>query len=328
MTRRQWALVAVLVLINYIIFASLATVVLSHRARLSMPTRTPLPTFTVRPASTPVALSPTATASATPSATPTPFQVPTATPVIVTPTPVPPTQPAARPSVTVSVGLRVRAGPGVNYAQVGSLAAGTTVEIIGRNADSSWWQIAYASAPGGKGWISANPSYGTAENTAAVPLVEAPPPPPPRSPTAPPAGGAPEAPPPPPQPQWQFEPTGFEGQWNAGLAQIRGKVVDTAGQPVKGVFMQAKCGGTVLASNPSGTNLYAPNEPYEPGAFDIILSSPLSPSSMCNWEVRIVQANTYEEAKNLAAPSLSDTAYCDLEWEVASICFTRWRKNW
>lgn len=327
MTRRQWALVAVLVLINYIIFASLATVVLSHRARLAMPTRTPLPTFTRPPISTPVVLPPTATASATPSATPTLFQVPTATPVVATPTPLPPTQAAARPSVTVSVGLRVRAGPGVDYAQVGSLAAGTTVEIVGRNADSSWWQIAYASAPGGKGWISANPSYGTAENTADVPLVEAPPPPPPPSPTAP-VAAAPPGESPPPQPQWQFEPTGFEGQWNAGLAQIRGKVVDTAGQPVKGVFMQAKCGGTVLASNPSGTNLYAPNEPYEPGAFDIILSSPLSPSSMCNWEVRIVQANTYEEAKNLAAPSLSDTAYCDLEWEVASICFTRWRKNW
>jgi hypothetical protein len=321
MTRRQWALVAVLVLVNYIIFASLATVVLTHRARLSVPTRTPLPTFTVPPLATSVMLPPTATPSATPSATPTQFQVPTSTPVVATSTPAPPPQSPARASVTVSVGLRVRSGPGVDYGQVGSLSAGATVEIVGRNVDASWWQIVYASAPGGKGWISANPSYGIAQNTDNVPLIEAPPPPPPQ-PTAPPAPAAP------PTPTWQFEPTGFEGQWNAGLAQIRGKVVDTAGQPVKGFFMQAKCGGTVLASNPSGTNLYAPSEPYEPGAFDIILSSPLSPSSMCNWEVRIVQANTFEEAKNLAAPSLSDIAYCDLEWEVASICFTRWQKNW
>jgi hypothetical protein len=210
----------------------------------------------------------------------------------------------------------------VNYPQIGSLTPGSTVEVIGRNADSSWWQIAYAGAADGKGWISANPEYSTAQNTDAVPYVEAPPPPPPSAPTEPPP------PPVPPTPQWQFEPTGFEGQWNAGLAQIRGKVVDTAGQPVQGVFMQAKCGDTVLASNPSGINLYAPSEPYEPGAFDIILSSPLDPRSMCRWEVRIVQASTYEEAKNPAAPSLSDTAYCDLEWEIASICFTRWRKNW
>jgi len=209
----------------------------------------------------------------------------------------------------------------VDYPQIGSLTPGSTVEVIGRNRDSSWWQIAYVGAADGKGWISANPEYGTAQNTETVPYVEAPPPPP-ATPTMPPTPAAP------PTPQWQFEPTGFEGQWNAGLAQIRGKVVDAAGQPVQGVFMQAKCGGTVLASNPSGINLYAPSEPYEPGAFDIILSSPLDRRSMCRWEVRIVQANTYEEAKNPAAPSLSDTAYCDLEWEIASICFTRWRKNW
>ncbi|MCS7261232.1 MAG: SH3 domain-containing protein [Anaerolineae bacterium] len=322
MTRRQWALVVVLVLINYIIFASLATVVLTRRARLSTPTRTPMPTFTVLVRATPIP-PPTATPTKTPTATPTQYLVPTFTPVVPpTPTPEPVTPTPASPSVTVRVGLRVRAGPGVNYPQIGALTPGSTVQVIGRNADSSWWQIAYAGAVDGKGWISANPEYSTAQNTGAVPYVEAPPPPPPPTPTAPPP------PPAPPTPQWQFEPTGFEGQWNAGLAQIRGKVVDTAGQPVQGVFMQAKCGDTVLASNPSGINLYAPSEPYEPGAFDIILSSPLDPRSMCRWEVRIVQASTYEEAKNPAAPSLSDTAYCDLEWGIASICFTRWRKNW
>ena len=97
---------------------------------------------------------------------------------------------------------------------------------------------------------------------------------------------------------------------------------------MQGVFLQAKCGGTILASGPSGINMYAPSEPYEAGAFDIILSSPLSSDSMCNWEVRIVEASSYEEAKNPGAPSLSDIAYCDLKWEESSICFTRWRKNW
>ena len=323
MTRRQWALVAVLVLINYIIFASLATVVLTHRARMSVPTRTPLPTFTVISAQPPVTLLPTAKPPALPSSTPTQYMLPTATPVVAKPTGVTPTAPQtqapSRAAVTVSVGLRVRSGPGVDYPVVGSLTPGASADITGRDVEGTWWQILYEGAPGGRGWISANASYGSAQNTSNVPVVEAPPPP---KPTAPPAPTAP------PKPQWQFEPTGFEGQWNAGLAQIRGKVVDTAGQPVKGVWMQAKCGGTVLASNPSGTNLYAPSEPYEPGAFDIILSSPLSPSSMCRWEVRIVQANSFDEARNLGAPPLSDTAYCDLEWEVASICFTRWRKNW
>jgi hypothetical protein len=324
MTRRQWALVAVLVLINYLIFASLATVVLTERARYTAPTRTPLPTFTPLPPATTVVLP-----SATPSATPTRPATPTHTPVIPTETPtaVPPTKVPTRPSVTVNVSLRVRSGPGVDYPPIGSLPAGTTVDVTGRNADGSWWQIVYPDAAGGKGWISAKSDYGTASDTNSVPLVEAPQPVP--QPTTPqPTAPQAEAPTPEAQPNWQFEPTGFEGQWNAGLAQIRGKVVDTGGSPVKGVFLQAKCGGTVMASNPSGTNLYAANESYEAGAFDIILSSPLSPSSMCKWEVRIVQASTYDEAKNPGAPALSDTAYCDLEWEVASICFTRWQKNW
>jgi hypothetical protein len=78
MSRRQWALVIVLILINYIVFASLFNVVFSNRARSAQPTRTPLPTFTPAPPPTPVVLAPTNT-PVPPSATPAP-----------TPTPVPP----------------------------------------------------------------------------------------------------------------------------------------------------------------------------------------------------------------------------------------------
>jgi hypothetical protein len=111
------------------------------------------------------------------------------------------------------------------------------------------------------------------------------------------------------------------------LAQIRGHIRDAGGNPLSGVFVQAKCGSTVLASNPSGVNLYSPGESYEAGAYDIVLSSPLSADSMCNWEVRVVQAGSYEEAQNLGAPSLSPIGYCDLAWEEMSICFADWRKN-
>ena len=137
-----------------------------------------------------------------------------------------------------------------------------------------------------------------------------------------------QAPPPQPTPENQFSPEAWEAQWNAGLAQIRGKIRDRNGQPVNGYFVQARCGGTVLASNPSGINLYAPDKPYEPGAYDMILSSPLDPNSMCRWEVRVVQASNYEEAKNPGAPSLSPVGYCDLSWGEMSVCFANWRKNW
>ena len=66
MSRRQWALVAVLVLINYLVFASLATVVFTNRARVARPTPTPLPTFSPLPSPTPLVLAPTATPSPTP----------------------------------------------------------------------------------------------------------------------------------------------------------------------------------------------------------------------------------------------------------------------
>jgi len=141
-------------------------------------------------------------------------------------------------------------------------------------------------------------------------------------PTAPPAPEATQ------KPAFQFTPLAWQGQWNGGLGQIRGHIKDAGGNPVKGFFVQARCGGTTLASNPSGTNLYAPSESYEPGAYDIILSSPLDPNSMCKWEVRVVQADNYQAAKDPGAPALSDVGYCDLTWNEMSICFAEWRKNW
>jgi hypothetical protein len=223
----------------------------------------------------------------------------------------------------VDVNINVRTGPGTNYDRVGALAAGSTVAIIGRDASSGWWQIPFADGPGGKGWIAAG--YGTATNTDSVPVVDAPPAPTPAAPVATPTSAAA---PPEPTPAFQFTPLAWEGQWNAGLAQIRGIIRDAAGNTVNGVFVQAKCGSTVLASNPSGVNLYAPGEPYEAGAYDIILSSPLSANSMCNWEVRVVQASNYDEAKNPSAPAVSPVGYCDLALEEMSICFANWRKNW
>jgi hypothetical protein len=333
MSRRQWALVVVLILINYIVFASLFNVVFSNRPGSVQPTRTPLPTFTPGPPPTPVAMVATNT-PVPPPPTPPPTQA-IVTPDTPTPEPPAPTEAPATeapptdtpapsgPSVTVDVNLNVRAGPGTNYDRIGSLAANTTVDIIGRDASSAWWQIAYADAPDGKAWISAG--YGTASNTEGVPVVEAPPTPTPSAPTPAPTPGSP---PPASTPAFQYTPLAWEGQWNAGLAQIRGKILDTAGNVVNGTFVQAKCGSTVLASNPSGINLYAPGESYEAGAYDIILSSPLSPDSMCNWEVRVVQASSYDEAKNPSAPALSPVGYCDLSAEEMSICFANWQKNW
>ncbi|MGD9099409.1 MAG: SH3 domain-containing protein [Anaerolineae bacterium] len=94
------------------------------------PTDTPVP-----PTDTPVPPPPTKTPAPKPRATDTP--APTATP-------------AQAVQVTVSGDTQVYAGPGFEYAVMGSLRAGDQVVIVGRNADSSWWQILFQESTG---WV-------------------------------------------------------------------------------------------------------------------------------------------------------------------------------
>jgi uncharacterized protein YraI len=75
-------------------------------------------------------------------------------------------------TATLNQDLNVRSGPGTNYSIVVALPGGTTVDIIGKNADGSWWFIAF---DGNTGWVSA--PFTTSSNTENVPVVDAPPPP-------------------------------------------------------------------------------------------------------------------------------------------------------
>lgn len=75
-----------------------------------------------------------------------------------------------KPIVTVGADkVNLRSGPGTDYEIVGTLSSGQSSEIVGRNADSSWWQV---SAPAGLAWVAA--SMVTANNVdASLPVVEA-----------------------------------------------------------------------------------------------------------------------------------------------------------
>ncbi len=55
-------------------------------------------------------------------------------------------------TATTTVNLRVRSGPSTDFGQVGLLARGTTVNVLNRNADSSWL---YMDRNGLRGWIAA-----------------------------------------------------------------------------------------------------------------------------------------------------------------------------
>jgi len=98
----------------------------------------------------------------------------------VTATPTAPggvTPPPGAPWATITAeALNVRRGPGTNYPVSGQLQQNEVVEIVGKNADSSWLQIVYPAGTIGRGWVSV--SYAQVSGSlASIPVVEAPPPP-------------------------------------------------------------------------------------------------------------------------------------------------------
>jgi len=118
---------------------------------------------------------PTATALPQPTNTSVaPAHAPTSPSAAPTSTPTP-TQMAGLTGTTKSQ-TNIRSGPGANYAILGSLAPGLSVQLTGRTTDKSWWQIEFPASPAGHAWVSAsNITLGTGTDTEALPIVSAPP---------------------------------------------------------------------------------------------------------------------------------------------------------
>nr|MBN1228814.1 SH3 domain-containing protein [Anaerolineae bacterium] len=73
------------------------------------------------------------------------------------PTAQPTSQPTQQPTATsltatINYYIWFRAGPGTTYTKLGSIRYGTSVTVLGRNADSSW---AYVDWNGSRGWVAA-----------------------------------------------------------------------------------------------------------------------------------------------------------------------------
>ncbi len=51
--------------------------------------------------------------------------------------------------------LNVRSGPGMTFPSLGVLEPDSVVALTGKNSTASWFQIDYPSAPGGRGWVTA-----------------------------------------------------------------------------------------------------------------------------------------------------------------------------
>jgi hypothetical protein len=88
--------------------------------------------------------------------------------------------PVTQKPVAVTQGAsRVRTGPGLNYADFYFLSGGTSLPILGRNDERTWWAVPGPGyGPGPYGWISA--AIVTVQgDTSAVPVLPAAPVPPP-----------------------------------------------------------------------------------------------------------------------------------------------------
>lgn len=123
-----------------------------------LPTATPPPTATPRPTETPVPTAtpqptetPEPTATAEPTATPDPTATETPSPTD-TPTPTATATPFKESGTLIFERVNLRRGPDVGYRVVEKLEGlERAVVIIGRNSDSSWFQL---ENDGNIGWIS------------------------------------------------------------------------------------------------------------------------------------------------------------------------------
>lgn len=67
-------------------------------------------------------------------------------------------------------GVNVRSGPGADFASLGLLNQNDVVPVLGKDASGAWFQIEYASAADGKGWVAAE--FLQVENAEAVAVLD------------------------------------------------------------------------------------------------------------------------------------------------------------
>ena len=223
---------------------------------------------------------PSVDAVAVAPATPTP--APTDTPIPPTNTPEPtlaPTEtqtpePVATetatalpaPRVVAKAQANLRQGPGTGYPVVGSMAGGEQADVLARNADGTWWQVALAS--GTEGWVNASlvtangavEAVAIAQNIPTLAPTNTRPPAPPTVPPAPPAPAATATPKPAPNPGTPYvlkslsvRPLGQDAQQcGGGEHNIFVTVVDAGGNPIDGVRVREVFTGIVHGSGEKG----------------------------------------------------------------------------
>ncbi len=317
MNNRQWSILIVLILVNYIVFSSLITFLMESNKPVPTPTRTPLPTFTVTLTRTPTQPppSPTATLVFPPTSTP------TTEPPPEPPTPVPPPPadtPAPLPPRTERTTHVVQAGESLSV-----IAAHYGVSV-----NSIQWLNGLTSSIIHVGQELIIPAPGEVIPSP-TPGPEAPSP----TPAPPPAeeGGGPppeEAPPTePPAEQHQF--SGRIEQWwpNCGLAAVgKSKVLDAnTGEPVNGVRIRIwNDGGYEAFSLVSGVGTT-----YGPGEYDIVLNNkPIDAKFyLAAWDWQ-TGPDQYVSIDSEVVTLEFNSGSCQPEGSGHQVVIVNWYRNW
>ena len=76
-----------------------------------------------------------------------------------------------RPTIEIPAGgLNVRSGPGLDFEVLGRLDEGQTTTVVGKSEAGDWWQVEFAAAVDGVGWITAA-LVDFSDDPATVPVV-------------------------------------------------------------------------------------------------------------------------------------------------------------
>jgi LysM repeat protein len=338
---RHWAILIILVLLNYIIFSTAFTQLAKQRRPLPRPPRTLLPTFESID-STPMAW------IVLPTSTPLPTRSPfTPTPVLVLPTPseiastIPVTAAAevpatlapttAPPPAATATPAPPTAVPAAD-ATIHKIQRGETLSEIAKSYNVAVRDIVQANGLENPNHIVVGQSLVIPGSTSTQPAARAPTTavaptntPRPRPPTATPAPNPPTATSPPAS---NFQFTG-EVLWEplvaancAGPAIAKQSIIrDASGNPVNGARVEVDCYGNKWVSHPSGN----PGE-YDPGHYDFAFGQSTPQAWTCT--ARVVDVNGQPVASSEVVTIEFDTNDCSPHGNGHQVATVNWTKHW
>jgi len=339
---RHWAILIILVLLNYIIFSTAFTQLARQRRPLPQPPRTLPPTFeSVEPTLMAWIVLPTSTPLPTKSpftpttalALPVPSEITPTVPITagaeIAPTVAPTTAP---PPAATATSAPPTTAPAAD-ATIHKIQRGETLSEIAKSYNVTIQDIVQANGLDNPNHIVVGQSLvipgatfsqpaAPAPTTAAAAATSAPKP---RPPTATPAPQPPTATSP---PAANFQFTG-EVLWEplvaancAGPAIAKqSNIREASGNPVNGARVEVDCYGNKWVSHPSGN----PGE-YEPGHYDFAFGQNVPQAWTCT--TRVVDINGQPVASSEVVTIQFDTNNCKPHGDGHQVATVNWTKHW